>query len=127
LFAYFVLKLQGVLDTHAWGFIGRGFYGKWWLVEMVGFVLLPALLFAVAGRHQLVGLARAAAGLAVSGVVLNRVNVSVVAWDYTNPNHYWPTWIELFVSLTLVTLAVLAFRWCVNRMPVLVAPADAHS
>jgi hypothetical protein len=31
---------------------------------------------------------------------------------------------ELWVSLTLVTIGVLAFRWIVNRMPVLHQPAD---
>jgi hypothetical protein len=32
--------------------------------------------------------------------------------------------VEVWVSLTLVTLGILAFRWIVNRMPVLREPAD---
>jgi len=124
LFAYFFLKLQGVLDTHAWGFIGQGFHGIWWLVEMLGFVLLPSLLFAWGARHRSVGTVRVAAALGVLGIVLNRLNVSVIAWDWQNPHHYWPSWMEVWVSLTLVTLGVLAFRWIVNRMPVLREAAD---
>jgi len=124
LFAYFFLKLQGVIDGHAWGYIGQGFLGAWWLVEMLGFVLLPSLLFAWGARHRSVGAVRVAATVAVLGIVLNRVNVSIVAWDWQNPSHYVPSWIELWVSLTLVTLGVLAFRWIVNRMPVLRQPAD---
>jgi len=124
LFAYFFLKLQGVIDGHAWGYIGQGFLGVWWLVEMLGFVLLPSLLFAWGARNRSVGAVRVAGVIAVLGIVLNRVNVSMVAWDWQNPNHYLPSWIELWVSLTLVTLGVLAFRWIVNRMPVLREPAD---
>jgi len=124
LFAYFFLKLQGVIDAHAWGYIGQGFLGVWWLVEMLGFVLFPSLLFAWGARNRRVGAVRAAAAVAVLGIVLNRVNVSIVAWDWQNPDHYLPSWIELWVSLTLVTLGVLAFRWIVNRMPVLREPAD---
>jgi Ni/Fe-hydrogenase subunit HybB-like protein len=124
LFAYFFLKLQGVVDGHSWDLIGRGFLGKWWLVEMLGFVLTPSLLFAYAARHRLVKVARIAGALAVAGVVLNRVNVSIIAWDYQNPHHYVPSWMEFAVSLSLVTIAVLAFRWIVNRMPVLHAQAE---
>jgi Ni/Fe-hydrogenase subunit HybB-like protein len=123
-FAYFFLKLQGVLDAHAWGHIGRGFLGMWWLVEMLGFVLLPSLLFAWGARNRRVEAVRVAAVLGVLGIVLNRINVSIVAWDYDNPHHYLPSWMELAVSLTLVTVGVLAFRWIVNRMPVLREPAD---
>ncbi len=125
MFAYFFLKLQGVVDAHAWQHVGRGFLGKWWLVEMLGFVLLPALLYAYAGRNGKAKVARVAAAIAVLGIVVNRLNVSVVAWDYANPKHYLPSWIEIWVSLTLVALGVSAFRWIVNRMPVLRAPSDA--
>ncbi|MBI5067493.1 MAG: polysulfide reductase NrfD [Deltaproteobacteria bacterium] len=124
LFAYFFLKLQGVIDAHAWGYIGQGFLGVWWLVEMLGFVLLPSMLFAWGARNRRVGAVRVAGAIAVLGIILNRVNVSMVAWDWQNPDHYVPSWIELWVSLTLVTLGVLAFRWIVNRMPVLREPAD---
>jgi Ni/Fe-hydrogenase subunit HybB-like protein len=123
LFAYFFLKLQGVIDAHAWHHIGRGFLGVWWLVEMLGFVLLPCFLFAYGARQRSVTTVRVAAALGVLGIVVNRLNVSIVAWDYQNPAHYWPSWMELWISLTLVTLGVVAFRWIVNRMPVLQAPA----
>jgi Ni/Fe-hydrogenase subunit HybB-like protein len=123
-FAYFFLKLQGVIDAHAWGAIGQGFLGKWWLVEMLGFVLFPALLYAWGARNRSVKAVRAAAAVAVLGIVVNRLNVSVVAWDWQNPHHYLPSWMEIWVSLTLVTLGVLCFRWIVNRMPVLREPAD---
>jgi Ni/Fe-hydrogenase subunit HybB-like protein len=124
MFAYFFLKLQGVIDNHAWGFIGQGFLGKWWLVEMLGFVLLPSLLYAWGARNRQVTAVRVASVLAVLGIVLNRLNVSIIAWDYGNPAHYWPTWMEIWVSATLVTSGVLAFRWIVNRMPVLQQPAE---
>ncbi len=124
--AYFFLKLQGVIDNHAWGYV-KGFLGAWWLVEMVGFVLLPALLYAYGARNRNVTVVRVGAVIAVLGIILNRVNISIVAWDYTNPKHYVPSWMEIMVSLSLVTIGVLAFRWIVNRMPVLRSmPGSAH-
>jgi len=118
-FAYFFLKLQGVIDNHAIGFIGVGFYGKWWLLEMFGFVLLPSLLYAWGARNQHIVAVRVAAVLGVLGIVLNRLNVSLVAYNWNQEVHYWPSWMEISVSLALVVIGILAFKWIVNRMPVL--------
>jgi Ni/Fe-hydrogenase subunit HybB-like protein len=118
LFAYFFLKLQGVIDAHAWGAV-KGFLGAWWLVEMGVFILLPALLYAYGAHNRKVTAVRVAAAIAVLGIVVNRLNVSIVAWDYANPSHYVPSWMEIWVSVMLVTVGVLAFRWIVNRMAIL--------
>ena len=119
MFAYFFLKLQGVIDNHALGLIGVGFFGKWWLVEMLGFVLLPSLMYAWGARNRSLLAVRIAAVMGVLGIVLNRLNVSLVAYNYNQPVRYWPSWMEIAVSLALVVIGILAFRWIVNRMPVL--------
>jgi Ni/Fe-hydrogenase subunit HybB-like protein len=119
MFAYFFLKLQGVIDNHAIGFIGVGFYGKWWLLEMLGFVLLPSILYAWGARNQNILAVRIAAILGVLGIVLNRLNVSLVAYNWNQEVRYWPSWMEISVSLALVVIGILAFKWIVNRMPVL--------
>ncbi|HQR28955.1 MAG TPA: Ni/Fe-hydrogenase cytochrome b subunit [Anaeromyxobacteraceae bacterium] len=119
MFAYFFLKLQGVIDNHALGLIGVGFFGKWWLVEMLGFVLLPSIMYAWGARNRSLLVVRIAAIMGVLGIVLNRLNVSLVAYNYNQPVRYWPSWMEIAVSLALVVIGILAFRWIVNRMPVL--------
>jgi Ni/Fe-hydrogenase subunit HybB-like protein len=118
LFSYFFLKLQGVAEGGHWGLLATR-YGAWYLVELLGFVLLPSLAFALAGRRRSVAGVRLAAVLAVLGVVLNRLNVSLVAFNWNAAERYLPSLAELIVSLTLVTLGLLCFRWIVNRMPVL--------
>lgn len=119
-FAYFFLKLQGVIDMHAWGYIPTK-WGAWWAVEMLGFVLLPAFLYALGARTRNVGLVRVGGILGVLGIALNRLNVSVIAfnWNLPSAERYSPSWMELFVSLTLVVLGVQLFRFCANRMPIL--------
>jgi Ni/Fe-hydrogenase subunit HybB-like protein len=94
-------------------------YGLWWLVEVLGFILLPSLLYAVAVRHDRVGLVRVASVIAVLGVVLNRLNVSIITYRWNAINRYIPNWQEIVVTLTIVTVGLLTFRWIVNRMPVL--------
>jgi Ni/Fe-hydrogenase subunit HybB-like protein len=118
MFAYFFLKLQGVIDGHAWSYLATG-WGAWFLVEILGFVLVPSMMFAYGSRHGKVKLVQIAAVIGVLGIVLNRLNVSVIAYNWRQPIRYVPSWMELMVSLTLVTIGVLLFRWIVNRMPIL--------
>ena len=118
MFAYFFLKLQGVVDGHAWGYLATG-WGAWFLLEILGFVLLPALMFAYGSRNGKVKVVRVAAVIGVLGIILNRLNVSVIAYNWNLPTRYVPSWMEVWVSVTLVTIGVLAFRWIVNRMPIL--------
>jgi Ni/Fe-hydrogenase subunit HybB-like protein len=120
MFAYFFLKLQGVIDGHAWGYLATG-YGALFLVEVLGFVLLPSLLFAYGARNGKVKLVQFAGLLGVLGIAFNRLNVSVFAFNWKLPadQRYLPNWMEIWVSVTLVTIGVLAFRWVVNRMPIL--------
>src|SRR6516164_3186407 len=94
LFAYVFLRLQGVAEAGAWRELATP-WGAWWLVEVGGFALVPSFIFAYGSRHALIGAVRTAALLAIVGVVLNRINVSIVA------------------------LGVVTFRWIVNRMPIL--------
>jgi Ni/Fe-hydrogenase subunit HybB-like protein len=119
-FAYFFLKLQGVVDNHAWGYILTG-WGAWWAVEMLGFVLLPAILFAMGARNMNAKLVKVAGVLGVLGIAVNRLNVSVIAFNWQLPSElrYVPSWMEVTVSVGLVALGVAAFKWIVNRMPVL--------
>jgi Ni/Fe-hydrogenase subunit HybB-like protein len=57
----------------------------------------------------------------VLGIALNRLNVSVIAFNWQLPSalRYVPSWMEVVVSIGLVALGVVAFRWIVNRMPIL--------
>jgi Ni/Fe-hydrogenase subunit HybB-like protein len=118
LFGYVFLKLQGIAEGGHWGLLGTP-YGIVYLVELLGFVLLPSLMFAVAVRSGDVAGVRRAAVIAVTGVVVNRLNVSIVAFNWNAAERYVPSLAEVVVSVTLVTMGVLVFRWIVNRMPVL--------
>jgi Ni/Fe-hydrogenase subunit HybB-like protein len=118
LFAYFFLRIQALADSGAWSLLNTS-YGYWYLVEVLGFVLLPCFLFASGVRHGNVTLVRASAAVAVVGVVLNRLNVSVVAMNWNAGVRYVPSWMEVVTSMAVITIGVLTFRFIVNRMPVL--------
>jgi len=53
----------------------------------------------------------------VLGVVVNRLNVSVIAFNWNVTPRYVPSVMEILTTITLVTMGVTVFRWVVNRMP----------
>jgi Ni/Fe-hydrogenase subunit HybB-like protein len=117
---YLAVKLVALPLENEWAYLGTG-WGLWYLVEVVGFVALPCILFAVAYRERRVLLARVAACITVVGVVLNRFNVTFIAfnWEIPADQRYVPSWMEVWVTLSLITLGVVAFRWIASRMPIM--------
>jgi Ni/Fe-hydrogenase subunit HybB-like protein len=111
------------LDLFAQGnahYLNTG-YGTLFLTEMLGFVLLPCLLFfggAWAGRTRVV---KAAALLAVLGIVLNRFNVSLVAYNWQLPpaERYFPSLMEIGFSVAMVAAIVTLYRIFAAFLPML--------
>lgn len=118
LFTYFCLKCIGVAHGQCWHYLNTP-YGYWFLLELFGFVLLPCFLFAIAVRNQSASLVRFTAVLTVLGIVLNRLNVSVITFQWNLEDRYFPHWMEFAVTIMVVTIGLITFRWIVNRMPVL--------
>ena len=58
--------------------------------------------------------------MGVLGIVLNRFNISLVAfnWQLPSVDRYFPSAGEITISLFVVTIGVIAFRFIVTRMPI---------
>jgi len=72
-----------------------------------------------AKRRRNLRIAQWASILALCGIVLNRLNVSMIAYKWYAPVRYTPTWMEVTVTLAVILAEVWVFRWIVCRMPVL--------
>jgi len=120
LFAYFFMKVVGLAHGHTWAYLDTG-YGYWYLVEVIGFVLVPAFALMYAVQNRLVRMVRVWAIVVALGIVLNRVNHSIIAFNWQLPwaDRYVPHWMEVVLTVTVVTIGVLTFRWIMNRMPIL--------
>jgi Ni/Fe-hydrogenase subunit HybB-like protein len=131
MYVYLVLKLIGIAHDDNWNLLSSG-WGNWFLVEMIGFIVLPALAFTIGIKRKSVGIVRFSAFYAVVGIIVNRINVSIIAFNWNLPHHLHhiiPPWREVAVVLCIATIHVLLFRWILNRMPVLRAEPgyeDAH-
>jgi Ni/Fe-hydrogenase subunit HybB-like protein len=123
LFAYFFLQVITFIHGKGWQYIASG-WGAWYLTELLGFVVLPMLLFWLAVSKEYLGLIRVAAVLTLVGIIINRLNISIIAYGYDAPHHYYPSWQEILVTLGVISVEIWVFRWIVNRMPVFRDPPE---
>jgi Ni/Fe-hydrogenase subunit HybB-like protein len=128
LLLYFAMK---VTDLYARGVSVWGLDWAHWLfyLELFVCVALPALLLYVPEiRTSTKGLLWCS-GLAAFGVVLNRFNVSLTSYGGYRDFWYFPSFIEIILTVGLVAVAILIFDFGMRYLPVypeLSATAKAH-
>jgi Ni/Fe-hydrogenase subunit HybB-like protein len=117
---YFIIKVIGISAGNHWHFLSTN-YGLWYLVELLGFVALPCFFYAVGVRDKNITLIKWTAFWTVIGVVINRFNVSMIAfnWHLPSSERYFPHWMEIGISVFIVTVGLIAFKFIVTRMPIL--------
>ncbi len=121
IYVYFALKLIGVAHDDHWDLLNTP-YGHWFILEILAFVLLPGLTLSLGVKKNSSTIVRFGAFWAVIGIIVNRMNVSMVAFNWNLPHHLHhilPPWREAAIVLSIFTIHILIFRWILNRMPVL--------
>ncbi len=118
MFAYFFLQIIIFIHGKRWEYLNTPM-GYWYMLEIFGFVLLPMLLFFYSYRRVNIRVVKIAAIITMVGVILNRLNVTIIGFRWDMPIRYIPTWMEFVVTLTVIFTEIWIFRWVINRMPVL--------
>ncbi len=117
---YLTIKLIGMAHDNEWGYLATG-WGQWYLLEMFIGVIAPLLLFAYAIRHRLAGLVRFSAFLTVFGVVLNRINTAMIAFNWKLAEREIPHWREVIIAITIFAIYIAVYRFILYRLPILYA------
>jgi Ni/Fe-hydrogenase subunit HybB-like protein len=96
----------------------NGPWGIWYFVETIGFVLIPCVIFLLGFKRANLTLIRIAAAMSIVGIILNRLNISTISYNWFDNSLQFPTWMEIVVSVAVIFVQLLVFRWIVRRMPV---------
>lgn len=118
LFVYFFMQIVVLIHGKHWDLLNSRM-GYWYLLEMLGFVLIPMILFYYSYKKRNLTLIRVASLLTMLGVILNRLNVTIIGFRWDMDIHYVPSWMEYVVTLTVLFTEIWIFRWVINRLPVL--------
>jgi Ni/Fe-hydrogenase subunit HybB-like protein len=121
MFAYFFLQVLIFVHGQNWAYLNTRM-GYWYLTEMIGFVFVPMLMFFYSYRKHNALLVKVAALVTMVGIIINRLNVTVIGFKWDAVSHYYPSWMEIVVTLAVIFTEIWIFRWIINRMPVLREP-----
>lgn len=123
MFAYFTLQVLVFIHNRHYDLLNTP-YGYWYLTEMIGFVLFPMLLFFYSYRKENHLMIKVAAIITILGIIINRLNVTVIGFKWYADTHYFPSWMEIVVTFAVIFTEIWIFRWIIRRMPVLSKPPD---
>ncbi len=90
---------------------------SWWIEMLVG-VVLPLSLFMTAYVRENRLWLQFASWLVVLGLILNRLNVSVVGINVPVWENYYPMWSEVAITIGIISIGLLVFRWASMNLPI---------
>lgn len=113
---YLVIKLVAIAHDQEWQYLITG-WGLYYLLELGIGVVLPMVLFARGVRNHNVAILRFGALIAVLGIIWNRLNTVLVAYNW---RHYQelPTWQETWIVFTVLAFYFIIYRFILYRLPV---------
>jgi Ni/Fe-hydrogenase subunit HybB-like protein len=123
---YLGVKIIDLTLRGAWpyAFEGSARSFMWW-IEILGGVVTPLIMTSIPKVRQNMNHLFIAALMVVLGVVLNRVNVLLVAYQPLYPTKiYFPSFMEIGVTIGLASALILVYRWVVMNFPVITAAAE---
>ncbi len=118
MFVYLFLKILIFIHGQHYALLNTPM-GYWFLTEVIGFVLIPGILFTQSVKRNNVFLIKLGAILTMIGIVMNRLNISIIAFNWNALEKYFPSWMEIEVTIAVIVIQILVFRWIINRMPIL--------
>jgi Ni/Fe-hydrogenase subunit HybB-like protein len=107
---YLVMKFMDLYNRHLLGllFAPRHETYFYWLEMSVG-VIIPMLLLGSKRVRSHPGGLFAGAAMIVAGFVLNRMNVTITGFERYAGRNYFPSWMEVSVTVAIVTGGFVAF------------------
>jgi Ni/Fe-hydrogenase subunit HybB-like protein len=116
---YATFKVVDFRNRHVFHLFTEPGPEKWFFFLEVGIgILIPVVLLMVRRLRRDPRILFAGASMVVAGFVLNRLNTSITGFERYHGFAYFPSWMEICVTLFVVTLGVVAYRFAVKYLPV---------
>lgn len=90
---------------------------SWWIEITIG-VILPLILFLTPEIIKTKSGLLWSSTLVIIGLVWNRINVAIVGIKVEKWESYYPFWTEIFISIGVVSIGLIVFKWAVENLPI---------
>jgi Ni/Fe-hydrogenase subunit HybB-like protein len=123
---YLALKIGDLTIREAWPYVFENSTESWlFTAELVLGVIVPMVILSIRKYRRTVGGLFTSATLVIGGVVLNRIDVFLVAYTpLYQTKTYFPTIWEILVTSGCIAALILIYRAFVMIFPVISLPAD---
>ena len=120
LIIYFMLLLADFIHAQKWTqLIGNFYITIWFFMEMILLVLAPMIFLSFQKiREAKTGLL-ACSVLVFLGLILNRLNVTIIGFLMQSNAHYFPSWQEIIIMLMLILVGAFSFLLLSQKLPIL--------
>ncbi|QER42656.1 hypothetical protein F1847_07860 [Thermodesulfobacterium sp. TA1] len=117
---YLFLKVLDLVHQEKLGYFFSS-YGILFVLEHLIFVICPLVLLSWAIKAEKAFWVRISAFWVALGIIFNRVVVCLIAYNWYIPwqQKYYPSWMEVALSLSMATMIVLSSRFMLRRLPIL--------
>ncbi|MBI4418521.1 MAG: polysulfide reductase NrfD [Ignavibacteriales bacterium] len=116
---YLVLKIQDLVAYNLFPLLTEfTLEGMLYWAEILLGIVVPIILVAMTRVRTRRGGLFATALFVVLGFILNRMNLSITALERYTGVSYFPSWMEIAVTLMVVALGFAAFRLAVKHLPI---------
>ena len=124
---YLALLVADFIRLEKWNFLANDpTAAAWFGAEVAIGVVIPIILLAFRKVRESAAGVRAGAILAVIGVFLNRLNVTVVGFLLQSKAHYFPTWQEISITLMILAIGMIFFITFAKLFPVFQKPNNLN-
>jgi Ni/Fe-hydrogenase subunit HybB-like protein len=126
---YFIVKMTDLAITDKIGLIFAGTWESYlFAAEILISTLIPMLIFAIPKLRQKNGYQWIGSFLVVFGMVFNRINVGGLTMLGATGDSYFPSWMEITVTLGVISVAALVFLFVIEHFHVWeIQPKDPQS
>jgi Ni/Fe-hydrogenase subunit HybB-like protein len=125
---YLMLKFMDLYNRHQLGllFVNRNETYFYWIEMLVGVIAPMILLASVRVRRSPAGLFSGAV-LIVLGFILNRMNITITGFESYAGRRYFPSWMELSVTIAIVTGGFVAFSLAAKYLNIFEHESEHHA
>lgn len=121
---YLTIRLLDVFRSGALGLAFQNRLESYLFVLEIILMAVPALLLFRRHIRRSAGALYACSVMVVLGFVTNRLNVSVTGIEFGTGTHYVPRWTEIVITLWIISLGFVIFRFAAKHLPIFEAPTS---
>lgn len=116
---YLILKIQDFMGQGVWPYLTEMRTETYlFVLEMVVGVIAPIVLLSIKKVRLSAGGLYYASVCTITGFLLNRINITVTGMVASSGYNYFPTWMEISITLAIVATGFFIFSLAIRYLPI---------